>query len=324
MKYVCPKCGAPVSETDNVCPKCGMKFDWGLVQKGANPPDPNVQQQSATQQQTETNQPDQQQASTDRLSKAESKVRGLLAKNQSKNKMFSVIVLGLFLLVSLWPSNDSNSKPQQVKPVPAASSSSSAASAAKAKKDKKAIQTPNVKDEKITGAKNVMIEFGAPNDLQVLATSYGHSDKGFMALWKGEVYIIDLQNKRVVAIGNTKSMLKFRKQVKNHQTGPVIVWFLAPNENHDQDKDKDAGYWDDEQQDLHILPIYMLWKYDGNKVVDAGLYTGNGPQPSHYQGYLYEQKNVDLAHLFMSETIPFLEDAENRGVLGQINRIQSE
>lgn len=131
MKYVCPKCGAPVSETDNVCPKCGMKFDWGLVQNGANQPDPNAQQQ------TETNQPDQQQSSPDRLSKAESKVRGLLAKNQSKNKMFSVIVLGLFLLVSLWPANDSNSKPQQVKPVPAASSSSSAASAAKAKKTKR-------------------------------------------------------------------------------------------------------------------------------------------------------------------------------------------
>lgn len=321
MKYVCPKCGAPVSETDNVCPKCGMKFDWGLVQNGANQPDPNAQQQNTTQQQTETNQPDQQQSSPDRLSKAESKVRGLLAKNQSKNKMFSVIVLGLFLLVSLWPANDSNSNPQQVKPVPAASSSSSAVSAAKAKKDKKAIQTPNVKDEKIIGAKNVMIEFGAPNDLQVLATSYGHSDKGFMALWKGEVFIIDLQNKRVSAIGNTKSMLKFREQVKNHQTGPAIVQFLIPNDNHDQDKD--AGCWDDEQ-DLHILPIYMLWKYDGNKVVDAGLYTGNGPHPSHYQGYLYEQKNVDLAHLFMSETIPFLEDAVNRGVLEQINRIQSE
>lgn len=321
MKYVCPKCGAPVSETDNVCPKCGMKFDWGLVQKGANPPDPNVQQQSATQQQTEINQPDQQQASTDRLSKAESKVRGLLAKNQSKNKMFSVIVLGLFLLVSLWPANDSNSKPQQVKPVPAASSGSSTAPAAKTDQTPK--ETKKIKDEKLDAAEKAMATLADLHGAHPLATSYGHNDKGFMVLFKGEIYIVDLQNNRIAFIDNPQVLYNFRALVKDHKKGRVIVWFKVPFDDHDQDKS--AGYWrKNESYELHVLPIYMLWEFDGDKVVDAGLYTGNGENPSHFQGYLQEQKNVDLAHLFMSETIPFLQDVEDRGVYRQIKKLQYE
>lgn len=310
MKYVCPKCGAPVSETDNVCPKCGMKFDWGLVQNGANQPDPNAQQQP------ETNQPDQQQTNPNQFSKAESKVRGLLSKKQSKNKMFSVIVLGLFLLVFLGPANDS---PQHVKPVPAASSSSSAAPAAKTEHPQKEAQ--KAMDKKLDATEKAMVTLGGYlNGAHPLATSYGHSDKGFMALYKGTIFIVDLQNNRIAFIDNPQVLYNYRALVKDHKKDRVIVWFIAPFDDHDQDKD--AGYWrKNESHELHVFPIYMLWKFDGDKVVDDGLYTATGEKPSHYQDFLHEQKNVDLAHLFMSETIPFLQDVEERGVYRQIEKL---
>lgn len=88
---------------------------------------------------------------------------------------------------------------------------------------------------------------------------------------------------------------------------PVLVQFIVWNDTHDQDAN--AGYWEGNR---HVIPINMNFKYENGKLVDNGLFTANGRGASNYQTYLYEQKNVDLAHIFMEETIPLLEDMHQR------------
>lgn len=148
-------------------------------------------------------------------------------------------------------------------------------------------------------------------DLPVTSTSYGNSAHGFMAIVGGAVMLFDTDHNRAATLENIGALMQFQNQINRRETGPVVAKFMVWNDSNDSDSN--AGWWEGTK---HHIPIYMLWKYDekGN-VADNGLFTGSGKTPSHYQVYLYEQKNCDMAHIFMTEAIPLIVNANKHGAL---------
>ena len=135
-------------------------------------------------------------------------------------------------------------------------------------------------------------------------------DKGFMVMADGKLWIVDMRNHRVATIENSACLKEFHNYFKKAQANSIIVKFNILNDT--PGEDQGMGEWNGND---HYLPMFISWKLDGKNTVDNGLYTGKGRSPGHYHGYLYEQKNVDLAHVFLSKANQLASDAERRGVL---------
>lgn len=86
--------------------------------------------------------------------------------------------------------------------------------------------------------------------------------------------------------------------------------FVIPNDT--RDGDADNGVWDGDE---HSIPIYGFYKLDSNGTIVPGmLYSGKGLSPGLFKGVLYEQKNVDMMNLFLTEAMPLLENARANNV----------
>ena len=135
-------------------------------------------------------------------------------------------------------------------------------------------------------------------------------DKGFMALADGKLWIVDMKNHRAATIENPECLKKFHDYFKKAQANSIIVKFNILNDT--PGEDQGMGEWNGND---HYLPMFISWKLDGKNTVDSGLFTGKGKNPGHYHAYLYEQKNVDLAHVFLAKANQLASDAERRGVI---------
>ncbi len=135
-------------------------------------------------------------------------------------------------------------------------------------------------------------------------------DKGFMVMADGKLWIVDMKNHRVATIENPECLKKFHDYFKKAQANSVIVKFNILNDT--PGEDQGMGEWNGSD---HYLPMFISWKLDGKNTIDSGLFTGKGKSPGHYHAYLYEQKNVDLAHIFLARANQLASDAERRGVL---------
>ncbi|MBP5737333.1 MAG: SH3 domain-containing protein [Acidaminococcaceae bacterium] len=141
----------------------------------------------------------------------------------------------------------------------------------------------------------------------VTCSTYGHNPNGFMAQANGKNYIVDLKNNRVASIENSRGFfeqLKWQNRKKSDDT--IIAQFLIYNDSHD--RDYRFGEW---RGSHHFFPLYILTTLDskGSLIVDGKVSSGEGASPSHYHGYPSEQKNIELAELFVSEVFPFVEAA---------------
>ena len=141
----------------------------------------------------------------------------------------------------------------------------------------------------------------------VACSTYGNNPDGFMCNVNGKAYIVDLKNNRIASIenpGDFFGLLKWQNEQKRDDT--IIAQFLIRNDTFDNDRA--FGEW---RGSHHFFPIYILTTYDknGKRIIDGKVSSGEGPSPSHYQGYLKEQKNNDLAALFISEVFPYIESA---------------
>lgn len=149
---------------------------------------------------------------------------------------------------------------------------------------------------------------------KMVATSYGHSKDGFLIVEGGKgirMIEVDRKNNRAVEILHWTSLSEFARQKNETVPAPMIVKFAITNDIHD--RDENSGVWDGNK---HILPIYGLYEWDTNgNVVPKMLYTGGGENPGHYHGVLYEQKNVDMMNIFLTEAIPLLDNARKNNVL---------
>lgn len=139
----------------------------------------------------------------------------------------------------------------------------------------------------------------------VIATSAGHSSKGSLSLIKNQngkyvFVLIDEGNHRMATINYNEEAYNFVNTKKNNNPLSGIVRFNLYIYNDTKDADANAGEWYGGKN--HTIPIYAAYDTDrdGN-IVPGMLNTGKGFSPSHYHGYLNEQKNVDLANLFLTE-----------------------
>ena len=137
----------------------------------------------------------------------------------------------------------------------------------------------------------------------VACSTYGNNPNGFMANVNGKVYILDLKNNRIASIENPEAVFKDLDKENSKKKGLFITQFLIHNDSYD--KDHQFGEW---RGSHHLIPMYILVDYDtyGNMIPADRLFSGEGAAPGHYHGNITEQKNIDLAALFVKEVLPFV------------------
>ena len=140
----------------------------------------------------------------------------------------------------------------------------------------------------------------------VTASTYGNNAEGFMARVSDKNYIVDLKNNRVASIENDDYFFNELLTKREKKDGLAIVQFLIRNDSYD--KEHHCGEW---RGSHHLLPMYILFEYDanGNAVPEGRIFSGEGAAPGHYHSTVYEQKNIDLAKLFLNQAFLFAEKA---------------
>lgn len=156
----------------------------------------------------------------------------------------------------------------------------------------------------------------------VMATTYGNNDKGYVALLGGkgrQIIAVDKINNQVAFIDFYNGPIDFLhkgssslptngKYLKDSTT---LFRMSIQNDVHGGGDDR-SGEWRGTE---HILPIFGAYTADFDEKVTPGrLTTGAGFNPKHLQGYLQEQKNVDLANLVLTETPVLVKTAANANI----------
>ena len=147
---------------------------------------------------------------------------------------------------------------------------------------------------------------------KVAATSYGHSDKGFIALIKGGIYVVNLQNNTYGYIEYTDYLDKMY-QDKNKKEGGLAT-FIMMHSSKKADKDQKLGKW---VNDTHYIPYYVLYDHDkaGNPVPEERIFSASGTlQPSHYHDNVVEPDNIALASLAVTEAYAYMDNAKKNGI----------
>lgn len=135
----------------------------------------------------------------------------------------------------------------------------------------------------------------------VIATSLENNTKGFVSIIKkNNTYsfiLFDQINHQVAQVPFSFRVYNFYLHPQDKYQTPLLFEMTIFNDKHDRDEKN--GVWNG---DNHMIPIYALYKFDQNaNVVPGMLHSGEGAKPSHYQSFLNEQKNVDIANLFLVE-----------------------
>lgn len=146
----------------------------------------------------------------------------------------------------------------------------------------------------------------------IIAHTSEKDERGYVA-WvqvknpKGVVdtaVIIDKRNnqKAIIELRNETSQL-FVPMKHLGRNGLAILPVMIYDDRMDRDREYGAWYGKN-----HLIPVYALYEYNkGQGVIPGRLTSGVGSHPSHYQGPLYEQKNVDLVNLFLMSLPEFYE-----------------
>lgn len=281
----CPVCGNHLEMDTKCCPVCGTVIESMPMQGQAEESTVSVQSQPRI-------------VPVARIQKDEETLIKISKKKSSSRKwiygMIGIVILGGFMYIG----NDTRDEA----PIESTVSSNSAAS-----QTKKKVLTASEK----TAAE--IADYGYSNS-EVLATTYGHSEDGFLTILGGEKYkiiLIDRKNHRsaVVTLVRKDEIKNFASEkgglsrINNRLSGVIIAEFAVPND--EQDQDSGAGGW---EGTTHRIPIYCSYDMTNSGIIEPGkLTTGKGIRPSHYQMYLFEQKNVDMANLFLMELLPLKE-----------------
>lgn len=148
---------------------------------------------------------------------------------------------------------------------------------------------------------------------KIVATSYGHSEAGFLIVEgdkKSRIILVDRKNNRAAVVNLQMSIAQFEKQKNEKVPKPMIADYVI--ENDARDNDAENGFW---ESNRHTISIYAQYQFDANgNVVPGMLNSAPGRKPAHYHGVLYEPKNVDMANLFLTEALPLLKNAKANNV----------
>ena len=76
------------------------------------------------------------------------------------------------------------------------------------------------------------------------------------------------------------------------------IHFTLHISNATKDKDSVHGRWSNND---HYLPIEVEFKFENGKHIPGMIKSGLGEQPSNYDKYLYETKNIEMVNLIIEE-----------------------
>lgn len=172
--------------------------------------------------------------------------------------------------------------------------------------------TSKQEDTDLVQAKKELEKYGFT--CNAVATSYGNSTNGFLIVDKRvdgfRIMVVDSKNKRVAEAIPSYSLEKLDQMKTKSYQEPIIIEFLIFSDT--RGSDAEYGAWEGRN---HRFPIYAQYKFNQQGVIVPGMLTsGAGAHPSHYQGYLYEKRNVELANLFLEEALPLWENAKKHDI----------
>lgn len=253
-------------------------------------------------------------------------VMGIMARSgdgaRQRNFIFAAVWGVLFLVLAAFSAYAIGVRPDFTeadtisKAAVKQSSSGTAEQQAKTDKDEKEKNKKDGQpkaDSSLTAVQAVLSEYKILD--KAIATSHGHNPDGSLSIIESangkRMFLIDNKNNQVAFVKLTPAVYNF---VENNQAkqNPSPVIFDVTILNDKRDNDKELGIWNERD---HTFGIYAQYKFDGNGNVVPGMLTsGAGAKPSHYQAYLNEQKNVDLANLFLTEMQALHVDANRKGL----------
>jgi len=187
---------------------------------------------------------------------------------------------------------------------------------------------PDAEKNVIADIKETLKSYGV--NYEILAASK-RDDDGFLVLVKdNENYYIGAYSAKDSQIAWTNYSAKTLNFMDNFQTfssgkkyyNPLIFEMDVPvhkqnsSQNNSQAGLDDAlGVWNDAHTHHHI-PVYALFKVDDNgNVIPGMINSGNGAHPSHYQGHLKEQINVNLVNIFLTHMDSLRIDIKSKNVV---------
>lgn len=130
----------------------------------------------------------------------------------------------------------------------------------------------------------------------VIATSYGHSNKGFLTQFQnGSAILIDKINNQMVGV-KPQNVIKNISDYRGNDKQSIQFDILILSDT--RGADANSGIWDGGN---HLLPILVEYTYENGKHIPGMIKTGSGASPASYDNYLYEQKNVDAVNMIIEE-----------------------
>ena len=142
----------------------------------------------------------------------------------------------------------------------------------------------------------------------IKATTYGLSTDGFLFYEFKLIWIVDSKRNRIACLLNTSDVIgKYKSYRKSNTNNPLILKLGIGKDT--QDKDANNGIWEKDKNNFHLIPVYVLYDFNSDgTMVDKGLFSGEGENPSHFHNYLYEQKNVDMVNIFLKQ-LPYFDQS---------------
>ena len=158
-------------------------------------------------------------------------------------------------------------------------------------------QSSNKQDNTNPSIQNVQNAFSKVGiNGTVVATSYGHSNKGFLTkLDGGGIILIDSINTQTIGVIPPDVVDKIAGY-KGSGKKKIELNLVIFGDTHDSDAA--SGAW---KENNHILPILVEYNYENGQHVPYMIKTGAGLPPASYDNYLYEQKNVDAVNMIIEE-----------------------
>lgn len=273
MSKFCKKCGTQIADEIEFCPKCGTPQNENI--KKEEKVTPITRETSST--------PSTRMPATNNTSKSvPTYLIGVVAA--------LVMVIGAFFIVfhgdvgevkALFSKDVSTS--EEAKPT---------------ESDNKNNDTSKEKQEKssnpqLQNAIDILAKAGIKD---VKSTSYGHSEKGFLAqLGDGSIVLYDKINNRVAKV-SPSDVIKQIAEYKNSSKKTIKMDLLINNDN--RDADAENGSWSGNN---HLLPVTVEFNYENGTHKPYMIKSGKGSSPGSYDNYLYETKNVDLVNMVVEE-----------------------
>lgn len=132
----------------------------------------------------------------------------------------------------------------------------------------------------------------------IIATSYGHSNKGFLAKTaEGKIYLLDKVNSSVIQVSPAsaiQSIANYRGADKRAARLELTIF------NDSRNSDEANGVWSGTN---HILPVLVEYNYSQGQHIPHMIKSGRGGSPASYSNYLYEAKNVDAVNMIVEEAV---------------------